>query len=250
MRLAYVDEAGISNPLHEPFTVVAAVIVHGDDALNATEERIRTVAAKDVPAEQLGNFVLHATELFNGGGKVFGSGPDAWPVTRRLAFADDIAAIPRQVGLRVAIGHVERSAGPFLRKGEPLTAAELTADGLVTAFANCAMRVERWMRKHAGNENCIFIIENNEQMKRFIKEVQTFYQSEECVAGWSAEERRELEVVFPFERIREDPLFAGKRHGSCLELADFCAYVAKRFRANPSNGPYTRFLRPWQDCVI
>ena len=250
MRLAYVDEAGISNSLHEPFTIVAAVVVRGDKALNLAEERIRDVVAKHVPTEQRDGFVLHATELFNGGGKVFGREPNGWPRERRYALADDIAAIPAALDLRIAIGDVERSAGPFLRRHEAHTRAELTADGLVTAYAQCVMRVERWMRAEAGDENCIVVVENNDEMKRFISEVHKFFQSEASVEVWSREERDQHQIVFPFKRIREDPLFVQKRHGSCLEIADFCAYVAKRCRRNLTDPQYARFLEPWQKCVI
>ena len=30
VRLIYLDEAGISNPAHEPFLVVAGILIHGD----------------------------------------------------------------------------------------------------------------------------------------------------------------------------------------------------------------------------
>lgn len=250
MQLVYVDEAGISNPQQEPFTVVAAVVVHGDEALNATEEMIRNVVKRHVPAEQQEGFVLHATDLFGMSGKTFGAEANGWTLQRRLAFADDIAAIPAAAGLRIAIGDVERGAGPFLRRGESLKPAEITADCLVTAYAICMMRVERWMRDKSGYENCLVVVENNDQMRRFISEVHRYFQSADSVANWTQEEIAREAIVFPFQRIREDPLFISKRHGCCLEIADFCAYVAKRCRAAPADPKYARFLEPWKDCVI
>lgn len=90
LRLVYIDEAGISNPKQEPFLVVAGVIVHADQKLNAIERHLEHILERHIPARQRDGFVFHATELFNGGGKVFRRqksdviGPVEWPLERRL----------------------------------------------------------------------------------------------------------------------------------------------------------------------
>ena len=115
MRLAFMDEAGISKPEEEPFLVVAGVIVHGDHALNGVENQLERVMKRHIPAVHWDDFVFHATELFNGGGKVFKRekqdliGPPRWPLDRRLGIADEIMAIPQKFGLSLALGWVERA---------------------------------------------------------------------------------------------------------------------------------------------
>ena len=71
VRLVYVDEAGISNPKQEPFLVVAAVIVDGDRQLRGVMRQLDKIVDRHIPQGHQTDFVFHATELFNGGGKVF-----------------------------------------------------------------------------------------------------------------------------------------------------------------------------------
>src|SRR5215204_1657970 len=99
VRLVYVDEAGISNRRHEPFLVVAAAIVDADKKLIALERHFDKLVERHIPEEHRGEFVFHATELFNGGGKVFkrplpNEQNPQWPIERRLKIADDLADIP------------------------------------------------------------------------------------------------------------------------------------------------------------
>jgi hypothetical protein len=99
------DEAGISNPEQEPFLVVASVVIHGDNSLNGVQSELERIMKRHVPLVHWENFVFHATELFNGGGRVFKRersdliGPPQWPLERRLRIADEIMAIPKKLGL-------------------------------------------------------------------------------------------------------------------------------------------------------
>ena len=66
------------------------------------------------------------------------------------------------------------------------------------------------------------------------------YQQQEAVKTLDAEARK----VFPFRRIKHDPLFEPKKRSSILQLADFWAYVAKRIAMNPEDRRYRRFYDP------
>src|SRR5262249_33690448 len=116
MRLAFMDESGISRPEEEPFLVVAAVIAHGDHTLNGVEAQLGRIMKLRIPAEYWDVFVFHATELLKGGGKIFKRersdliGPPQWPLDRRLNIADEIMAIPKKFGLSLALGWVERAS--------------------------------------------------------------------------------------------------------------------------------------------
>lgn len=118
VRLVYMDEAGISKQAQEPFLVVAGVLVDADRVLNGVENQLEGIMRRHIPAEHQDGFVFHATELFNGGGKVFRReasdfvGPREWPLDRRLKIADEIMAIPRKFNLPIAIGFVERATFP------------------------------------------------------------------------------------------------------------------------------------------
>jgi 2'-5' RNA ligase len=70
VRLVYADEAGLANPKHEPHLVVASVIVDADRKLIAVQRHLDRLVERHIPPEHQSDFVFHATELFNGGGKV------------------------------------------------------------------------------------------------------------------------------------------------------------------------------------
>jgi hypothetical protein len=117
VRLVYADEAGSSNPKQEPFLIVAATIVHADQKLVAVERHLDRLVERHIPTEHQKDFVFHATEIFNGGGKVFkrtaldDPNPE-WPLDRRLKIAADLAAIPKRFQLPIALGWVERATWP------------------------------------------------------------------------------------------------------------------------------------------
>ena len=93
---------------------------------------------------------------------------------------------------------------------------------LVLAFAQCSVFVEQWMRLNASNENCLLVIENNDQAKSLMRSMHQWHQSKQTV-----EILKDL-GFFPLRKIREDPLFQNKRPSSAMIIADFCAYVMKK----------------------
>src|SRR5579872_7378774 len=114
MRLVYLDEAGLSKPSEEPFSVVCGAIVHADHKLTAIERHLDGIASRNIRNEFLDEFVFHAHELFNGGGKVFKRrnddfiGPIEWPRERRWQLADELAKIPAKFDLPIAISFLDK----------------------------------------------------------------------------------------------------------------------------------------------
>ena len=87
------------------------------------------------------------------------------------------------------------------------------------------MMVEHWLRLRPKNENCVLVVENNDRAKKMITDVQRYHQEKKIEKILDAKEL----VHFPFRKIQEDPLFQAKRPSNPMILADFCAYVFKRF---------------------
>jgi hypothetical protein len=145
VRLVYVDEAGITNRRHEPFLIVAGVIVDADMKLVAIERHLTRLVDRHIPEQHRDGFVFHAMELFNGGGKVFvrpepGDPNPEWPLERRLAIADDLAAIPRKFDLPLAFGIVERAKWPqTFTPPANFSEKDRTIGEHVTAFMACAL---------------------------------------------------------------------------------------------------------------
>jgi Protein of unknown function (DUF3800) len=251
MHLVYIDEAGISKASQEPFLVVAGVIVDGDGKLNGVKNRLERLMLRHIPLRHQDGFVFTAKHLFNGDGNVFRRtddvfiGPREFSLERRLEIADDIIGIIGKFDLPVALGWVERATFPrTFEITADWPAKEITIAAHVSAFMNCAMLAEHWMRSRPQHENCLLVVENNDQAKTNIAEVQRYHQEKKMeqlideTAG----------AHFPFRKIQEDPLFQPKRQSNPMILADFCAYVWKRFLMKDIK--YNRFFEPLRTQII
>jgi len=224
VRLVYMDEAGISNVQHEPWLVVAGVVVDADKQLMALERRIASIINHYIPEHQRDGFVFHASHLFNGGGKVFDRSDSNWPLEKRLQIAAELARLPRQLGLLVAIGAVNRRE--FLKTfdasqwdgRDPTTAAHAIAHTV------CSVHVDLWMRRNASNEVCMLIVEDNSQMRKFLTELLHSHQNPKMAPQIAGDSTK----ILPFRKIKASPLFEQKSQSVSLQLADFCAYVMKK----------------------
>lgn len=224
MRMVYMDEAGLSNPKHEPFVVVAGIIVHADNQLVAVSNYLKRLVARHIPIQHQEGFVFHAKEIFHGGKTINRKDLETWPVAKRFAIAADLAEIPRKFNLPIALGFVERSKFPqTFALPEKWTEADRTVAAHVTAHMQCSLFIEHWMRQNTTNEVCMLVVEDNKSARETIKALHNEQQIAKTV-DLTEQERRH----FPLRRIKEDPLFQAKRPGSVLEVADFCAYIFKR----------------------
>jgi hypothetical protein len=241
------DEAGISNPEHEPWVVVSGVIVDADKKLIAIERHLDALVTRFIPEQHRDVFVFHATELFNGGGKVFRRDDPAWPLEKRLEIADSLAIVAKKFHIPLAFGFVERKNFPKTI-AEELSTADKTLGAHVVSFMTCAMQVEMWMRTNTQGEVCLVVFEDNQQAKRLITKTQTTYQSRSELEKLYDGKIPEVDAqYFPFRRIKQRPLFEPKTPSSVLQLADFCAYVFKKYLMGDRR--YDRFFAPIHEQI-
>lgn len=241
-RFVYIDEAGISNPIHEPFVVVAGVIVHADKQLNELERRLQRVVERYIPKEHWDGFTFHATELFSGGGKVFDR--SKWPLAARLEIARDIAAIPSRMKLPLAFGIIQREHWPMTFDASQMTPKEKIVGQHTSAYMTCAMQVEMWMRCKAPDEVTMMIAEDNDQARKMIKEMQNAHRNPNIIEGLGEDSKK----YFPFKKIKHSPLFEQKSDSPALQLADFCAYVMKRRAMNDQR--YANLISALLPCYV
>ena len=247
MRLVYLDEAGIGNPKHEPTVVVAGVIVHGDEKLDRVKRHLKALVKKHIPEDCREGFICHAKEIFNGGGKVFDRKAPRLTDDERWALADDLAAIPAKFDLPIVVGWEER-ARICSEYGFPdsLSQHERTVAAHAVSFLFASSMVEAWMRKHGKYENCLLIVENNKAAREVLLRVQQANQDERILAQLDDKARKML----PLTKIQEDPLFQEKRPANPLEVADFCAYIWKRFVTKQTDPFWQRFLDPMRGHFV
>jgi hypothetical protein len=246
VRLAYIDEAGISNVKHEPYLVVCAVLVHADNTLMPIERHFDKLVARYIPSEHQADFVFHAKELFNGGGKVFDRASGAFPLSLRLEIADKLAEMPKKFNLKLAFSRIERATfaeSGIVEASQLLTVLDLQVATHVTAFMVATLQIDRWMRIFAPNEVCMLVVEDNQQSRRFILDNIKHHQDKSVMRFADPE----FAPFFPLRKIKEEPLFQAKKKSSPMQLADFFAYVFKRKIMGDSR--YDRYLKPAWGCV-
>jgi Protein of unknown function (DUF3800) len=250
VRLVYMDEAGISKASEEPFVVVAGVVVHADTKLNGVEAALEGILRRNIPERLRDGFVFSAKEVFNGGKTLQRMkdqdfiGPHEWPLQRRLAIAEEIVDLPRKFQLPIAIGFVERATVREDLDLPDVPESEITLAAHVSAFMSCAIMTEHWMRTATTNENCMLVVENNEDAKKMIGEVQRYHQDKRIEAILDDVTRRH----FPLRKIKEDPAFQPKKQNHPLILADFCAYLFKKYLMKDER--YNRPINQIKDHLV
>jgi hypothetical protein len=250
VRFTYIDEAGISRRDQEPFLVVGGIVVHVDNDLNGIENQLQRIFDRHVPARLRNDFVFSAKEVFNGG-KVLKRekddfiGPREWPIERRQDIARDILSILKKFKLPIALGFMDRATFPKdFDFPENMPVHERTIAEHVSTYMACAMMVEHWMRQNASNENCFMVVENTDTARKMITDVQHHRQDKRLQEKWDSI----AAVSFPLRKIKHNPHFEPKGVASPLVLADFCAYVFKKFLMKNKN--YDSFFELFRPLII
>lgn len=153
MRVVYLDEAGISNPKDEPFVVVAAVVLHGDEQCRPVEDHLQALARDYVPPYRSQDFFFHAQDIWHGA-KSFDR--EIYPLSVRLDLFRALAAIPHQFHVPVAFGVCPRDR--IARNlGLDLSSPEVTMSAQIIAAFTCTMAVNSYLAGEPGNDERIGI---------------------------------------------------------------------------------------------
>jgi hypothetical protein len=241
MRLIYVDDAGLSNPHHEPFTVVAGFILHADSLWKTLERELASIIERHIPPEIRPGFVLHATELFSGGKTLT---RDQWPRERRWAILDELVALPARYQLPVVFACVDRAHYGERSSGKNPSKQDLMIGGHAAAFFAAASFCERWLRKNAPEEIAVIVAENNDQSRGLIQYAHGFARDQKLAEEWGFA----VPGHFPLTRIIDTPHFASKTQVSLLQLADACAFSIKKRLVGARDSE--RFFLPLADHLI
>ena len=210
VRMVFLDEAGTGKPEEEPYLVVAGVIVHADKQWKPIERRLEKLWYDHMPTDVPPGHALHAKELYSGG-KVFTR--ERFDREARWHILDKLVAIPHEFNLPVVIGFVPRSEYPVL------------ADACAQAFMLVAGNVEAYMRVLPDrDEVASIILEDNQEARRHVKDTQSKLQDRDALLHLPAQQRD----TYWLTRIMGEPHFEGKSAISLLQIADACAFAAKR----------------------
>jgi hypothetical protein len=220
VRIAYLDEAGISNPAHEPWIVVGGIILHADEHWRPLEEHFRALARRYLPNDPKPLF--HAQEIFHGTGK-FDRNSNQWPRNRREHLLSELIEIPRKFDLPVVMGfhHREQFAKQILKNHPAVTPAACNTITHADTFCKAAAVVDGWMNRVVRNETAMIIAEDTPRMKKALKFLHGEYTNRYREIGTGGK-------VFHSSHIVETVHFAAKSESMPLQIADACAFVFKR----------------------
>lgn len=241
VRIAYLDEAGLSNPLQEPYLVVAGIILHADEHWRPLEEHLRSIGTRYLPDERKPLF--HAKDIFHGTG-LFDrvKWPDRWPRARRWELLSELCEIPRKFELPVVFGYSQRER---LRKRimeQYPSIKEAKAHQVIhaDAFTKAVIGVESWMRLSPNrNESVMIIAEDSPKIRGLLKFFHSGYTDR--YAKVSEEDAK----IFHSNHIIDTVHFAAKRESMPLQIADACAFVIKRYlMEKPDSVSFFDVLRP------
>lgn len=215
MRMAYLDEAGISNPRHEPFIVVAGIIVDADNQWKKVENNLNSIIEEFIPKDEQEACIFHATELFSGGRQF---SREKWPKEKRWEILSEILSIPEKLNLPIIYGNIERSKfSPIDSIGISNTVEQAHA----FACFNCVRSLQQWMKEFTPeNEVALLIAENNHLARRFIQDVIAIIREPKTI--------QRNPGLYSIDCIIETVHFTEKTHSSLLQIADACAFIIKR----------------------
>lgn len=237
MRFTYVDESGTSQ--HEPFVVVAGVLLNGDDQLALVEDHLESLVRKFIPESDWEGFYFHATDIWSG--RNYFKNHDLWPRHRRLAILRELSWIPDSFKLRIVFGY--RSKRELVENLESFKERDANQQSVLAhtyAFLDFTIMLERTMRDTFPSEVTFLTVEDRQEVRKILKGVH-----KEMKAPSSAEIYLAAADVLPLKRIRDTPHFAGKAECRLLQLADVCAFIIRgHLRRSPDNPPFYDALWP------
>jgi hypothetical protein len=219
VRIAYLDEAGISNRSQEPYLVVAGIILHGDEQWRPLEERLRAIGKRYLPDDD--RPIFHAMDIFHGNAKFDRT---TWPRERRWSLLRELCEVPRELEIPVVFGfhHRQRYRDEILKQAPKLDTAATNIITHANTFVRAAIAIESWMRLSANrNESVMIIAEDTDKVKAMIKAIHSAYTNRFLPLG-------EGSKVFDSNHIIETVHFARKNESMPLQIADVCAFVIKR----------------------
>lgn len=222
MRLAYLDEAGISKRDQEPYLVVAGVIIDGDGNWQAIERHLKSLVRRHVPEQERYGFVFHAKDVHHGSGHFDRA---RWSRERRVALMQELVGIPARFHVPVVVGVSDRGhiAAEAAKRNIGATERQVTAWAYAEAYLQCVRDIDRWMERETRGEVVMVVAEDTPQVKAGIKELHLGLRQDDDTY-WTEQGHD----VFSTRHVVDTVHFAEKPDCALLQVADVCAFVLKR----------------------
>lgn len=214
-RFVYLDETG-TNVKKDPYTIVAGIIVHADEQMDALEREFRRLVIEKVPEEIRLNeskpFSLHAVDYINGNGafkelKKRGE----WPVEKGMDIAKGIISLCTKLNIRI------------VWTGRPNTEGKLKESQHINTFALAALSIDHFMLSEAHGEVCILVAENHNEHKRKLKALVNGLRNKSALEMFGFKGS-----ITPIRTIKDVVHFVDKVDSYCIQIADTICYIVKK----------------------
>ncbi|THD65331.1 MAG: hypothetical protein E7813_15320 [Bradyrhizobium sp.] len=232
VRLAYLDEAGISQG--EPVLAVAGVLVHGDAQSIEVEKKLNAVKEKHIPQADRDNVFFHATDIYHGSGYFDRRKPEWSDKKTRWKVLTDLAGIIDSMNLPVVAGGYQKDLFGLGVVSNAMFAEMITEPAMKrriihgAAAIDCILWTDRWLAKFAPDENAMIIAEDNDYIKKVLKFVVRILRSPSQMVANGIPHSEVSALGLPLKRITDTPHFAAKEDAPALQLADLVAFTIGR----------------------
>lgn len=218
VRVVYLDEAGRGNINDEPLFVVAAAITHPDTQWHNIR-RYYTDLANDVlnlkGNDAYGSYIFHAKDVWHGHGDF----PRArFSLKDRMSILARLAQVPKLFDVPVCIGLMDRKA-----IAEELSTAKASRHiEHAQSYIMALQYVDTWMNRYCPGEVAMVTAEDTDEVKETIRMFHGGLQK------LDEDDEYFDRGHFVTKSIVDSVNFASKESSPVLQLADHCAFLAKR----------------------
>lgn len=190
--------------------------------------------------------IFHAKDIWHGSGLFERS---KWSREKRLAILKRLAAIPAQFNLPLVVGYTNRDhhAARFKEQNANIDQKAHDLWAHLDTFLSAVRRVEKWMETNASDEVAMLIAEDTDRIKKIMAALHSSYTDR--MSGSKKPGLDEVQALIQpmirddiskFEDYWGDPKpfrssyivdavhFAKKEGSLLLQIADHCAFFAKR----------------------
>lgn len=239
VRFSYFDEAGIANPKHEPYTVVAGIMIHADDQYQYLQKYILDIADDLVGKDRPQDFVFHAKELWHGG-KFFPR--DKWSREKRFEILGHLTDIPRKYQFPLIYACVERAKFPAKNPADRKSRAQATRKCHMLCFLSCLSQTDEFVGAMYPGEMAFVVAEDHNEHRVMLRDGANILGNPRLAqiikddpgVSWK-----------PNTHLVDEPLFQKKSGNSPLQVADVCAFILSRhFAADSYIAPLVEKIKP------
>jgi hypothetical protein len=213
------DEAGRGSVTEEPIFVVAAAIVNPDTQWHALRQHYVDLA-NDVfdphfDDEYLDEYVFHAKDVWHGSGDF---PRQRYSRAERMRILGRLAQVPALYNVPICIALIDRRGIQSPLRDDK----DGTLFAHVRAYSGAMQYVDTWMERHCPGEVAEIKVEHTDKVRTAIGYIHE-----------GAKKRDQLDPYFDrgmfiTKNIIEAVGFMRKNESPVLQIADHCAFLAKR----------------------